>query len=136
MIGEAVLKRLVKLGGLYPSGDRIALVDASGRVSVRNRQLDKVVTSFGLSAGTKPNAFGLQAGVLAVTSAGGDLEIYDLERGTATSRLSKSNFLSFASGDHLLLIDGPDGRHLLCRSSMPAPARTVPCWSPRAKTAG
>lgn len=112
MIGQAVLKRLVKLGGLYPSEDRIALVDAGGRVSVRNRQLDKVVTSFGLSAGTKPNAFGLQAGVLTVTSAGGDLEIYDLERGTTTSRLSKSNFLSFAPGDHFLLIDGPDGRHL------------------------
>ncbi len=123
MIGQAVLKRPVKLGGLYPSKDRIALVDAGGRVSVRNRRLDKVIASFGLSTGAKPIAFGLstgaksiafglQAEVLVVMSASGDLEIYDLKRGAMTSRLPKSNFLGFATGNRFLVINGPDGRHL------------------------
>jgi WD40 repeat protein len=119
MIGEAVLKRSVKLGGLHPLQDRMALVDANGRVSLRNRRLDKVITSFDLSVGAKPIAFGWQAGqtdVLAVTSAKGDLEIYDLQRGATISQLPKNEagrFVSFSAGDRLLIMEGPDGhRHL------------------------
>jgi len=111
-IGERVVKRPIALAGLHPSQDRMALVDADGHVSVSNRRLDKVHGSFTLPTGAKPNAFGWQAGVLAVTLANGSIEIRDLQRGAVSGQLPKSevrSFLGFTGGDRFLSIAGTDG---------------------------